>query len=203
MAYTGMYTAPVEMTPARRDYYLNPPLVPPRTSRNRGFASSEPDILVPGPLEVFFAKIYDEVGRGGGSTSFLTAVEVAATPWATYVKDTLVLGSALRNKLAATDAAVGFADRSLRRHGGSDPHGLTRDQIAAIHLYTQETEFYKHLNKLLRETSDQATNDKRSNAECMNRPLAAHLPVSKYQQYVFAFLRFPVFVQVTVNAGQT
>jgi hypothetical protein len=33
---------------------------------------------------------------------------------------------------------------------GPDPHGLTRDDIAAIHLYTQENPIYGVLNQVLR-----------------------------------------------------
>jgi hypothetical protein len=35
---------------------------------------------------------------------------------------------------------------------GSDPHGLTQDEAAAIHVYTQESPFYRVLNEHLRGT---------------------------------------------------
>jgi len=35
---------------------------------------------------------------------------------------------------------------------GKDKYGLTLDEIAAIHLYTQESQFYKILNTYLRES---------------------------------------------------
>jgi hypothetical protein len=35
---------------------------------------------------------------------------------------------------------------------GADPHGLTEDEAAAIHVYTQETHFYRVLNGHLRGT---------------------------------------------------
>lgn len=36
--------------------------------------------------------------------------------------------------------------------GGADPHGLTCDEASSIHVYTQETEFYRVLNAFLRGT---------------------------------------------------
>ena len=36
--------------------------------------------------------------------------------------------------------------------GGADPHGLTCDEASSIHVYTQETQFYRVLNGFLRGT---------------------------------------------------
>jgi hypothetical protein len=48
----------------------------------------------------------------------------------------------------AIDLAYQFADDLLS--AGPDPFGLTRDDIAAIHLYTQENPIYGALNRALR-----------------------------------------------------
>jgi hypothetical protein len=50
-----------------------------------------------------------------------------------------------------------FADDYLREHGGHDPHGLTREEIAAVNLYTKANlmnpsrAFYQVLNRTLSE----------------------------------------------------
>eukprot|EP01043_Picozoa_sp_COSAG02_P041355 COSAG02_NODE_3420_length_6777_cov_2.529051_2_plen_1033_part_00 len=49
---------------------------------------------------------------------------------------------------AAIDLAYRFADELLS--AGPDPHGLTRDDIAAIHLYTQNDQIFTKLNRALR-----------------------------------------------------
>ena len=49
---------------------------------------------------------------------------------------------------AAIDLAYQFADELLS--AGPDPHGLTRDDIAAIHLYTQDDPIFTNLNRALR-----------------------------------------------------
>ena len=53
--------------------------------------------------------------------------------------------------------ALEFAENYLRRHGGRDPHGLNRQQIAALNLYTHENlgspeqSLFKVLNRALNE----------------------------------------------------
>jgi hypothetical protein len=53
--------------------------------------------------------------------------------------------------------ALEFAENYLRRHGGRDPHGLSRQQIAALNLYTHENlgspeqSLFKVLNRALNE----------------------------------------------------
>ena len=34
--------------------------------------------------------------------------------------------------------ALEFADRHFTKHGGADPHGLSRDEVASINFYTKE-----------------------------------------------------------------
>jgi hypothetical protein len=49
---------------------------------------------------------------------------------------------------AASELALKFADKQLAV--GPNPHSLTRDDIAAIHLYTQENPIYGAMNAALR-----------------------------------------------------
>ena len=59
-----------------------------------------------------------------------------------------------RNRLLTAAAAEADARQQQRMHGGSaaalEPERLNVDEIAAIHMYTQETPFYPTLNALLR-----------------------------------------------------
>ena len=49
-----------------------------------------------------------------------------------------------------------FAEAHLNKLGGADPHGLTRDEVAAINLYTQEDcGVYSRLNTALRSSDRQ------------------------------------------------
>ena len=53
------------------------------------------------------------------------------------------------NLAAAVWGATMFARRKLR--DGEDPHGLSAEEIGAIHMYTQDTPFYGALNGALRD----------------------------------------------------
>jgi hypothetical protein len=54
----------------------------------------------------------------------------------------------------ARDKAYDKADQLLGE--GPDPHGLSRDEIGAIHIYTQEAPVYRSLNAALRQNEREA-----------------------------------------------
>ena len=58
--------------------------------------------------------------------------------------------------------ALEFADRHFTKHGGVDPHGLTKDEVVAINFYTKENvgnmaqSFFRVLNKAFNAERSQA-----------------------------------------------
>ena len=93
-----------------------------------------------------FAAFFERVG-GADSLEGLQNVPVSTLPVAVdFIEGP---GSPSKEALArGVEAAYRKADALLA--AGPDPHGLTRDDIAAIHLYTQPNDFYGNLNAALR-----------------------------------------------------
>ena len=86
-----------------------------------------------------------EQGGSGVLTGLQSVPVVSLEQSLSYIDEERIPAAVLR---AARDAALERADQLLET--GLDRHRLSRDDIAAIHLYTQENPIYGELNAALR-----------------------------------------------------